>query len=489
MSDCFHIGRRALFALVMTLGAAGCAVHDVKTEPEAPVAIPERFTAGGAADSGAPSEERIETPDRWWRAFGDPQLDALVDRALDDNLDLRRAWTRLDQARAIARGASAASWPQITADAGLSRQRSVFNVGAPLGLISNTATTWTLGLGARYEVDLWRRIASTEDAAALDVRATREDLETAAMTISGRVTELWLGIVGERAGLALLERQEAVTRQFVELVEARFAQGLASALEVYQQRQQLAALTSQRPLIEARISGYRQQLALLLGKAPVEAPDIARATLPASPPAPKTGIPADVLGRRPDVRAAQLRVVAADHRVGAAIADRYPSLALSGRIGFQAPDLADFVDSWIWSLASSLTAPLFDGGRRSAEVDRAKAAMEDLLLGYGQVVLQALLDVEAALVNEARQRENLALQEEQLALAQKTLSEAQVRYANGLVDYLNVLTALRTVQQTEQSKLAAERQLLAYRVQLYRALGGAWTRDLEAPSRPKGDAK
>ncbi|TNF26234.1 MAG: efflux transporter outer membrane subunit [Deltaproteobacteria bacterium] len=486
MSVSFHL--RAV-ALSCALAAGGCAVHAVDTEPEAPVKVPDRFAGGAAGAAAAASEERIETPDRWWRAFGDSQLDGLVETALDGNLDLRRAWARLAQAQAIARGAASASWPQITADAGFTRQRSVFNIGGAVGTLSNTMSVWTLGLGARYEVDLWRKIASTEDATALEVRATREDLETVAMTISGRVTELWLGIVGERAGLALLDEQKAVAQQFLDLVQARFGQGLASALEVYQQRQQLAALEAQRPLVAGRIATYENQLAVLLGGAPGGAPEIARATLPPPPPAPTAPIPADVLGRRPDVRSAQLRVVAADYRVGAAIADRYPSLALTGRVGFQAPDLADFIDSWIWSLAASLTAPLFDGGRRAAEVDRTRAAMEDLLLGYGQVVLQALLDVEGALVNEARQRDNLALQDDQLDLARKTLNEAQVRYANGLVDYLNVLTALRAVQQLEQSKLAAERQLLGYRVQLYRALGGAWTRDLAAPAKAKGDAK
>ncbi|PKN56276.1 MAG: RND transporter [Deltaproteobacteria bacterium HGW-Deltaproteobacteria-14] len=492
MSDCFHISSRRRDALMVALGALGlssCAVHSVDATPEAPVAIPERFANDGGAASiplGGASEERIETPDRWWRAFGDPQLDGLVDQALSDNLDLRRGWTRLAQAQAVARGAAAASWPQISADAGVSGQRTVFNVGGPVGLISNTSSTYSIGLSARYEVDLWRKIASTEDAMALDVRATREDLETVAMTISGRVAELWLAIVGERAGLALLDEQEAVTRQFVGLVEARFGQGLASALEVFQQRQQLAALGAQRPLIEARIATSQQQLAVLLGEAPSAAPEVARATLPPAPPAPPSALPADLLGRRPDVRAAQLRVVAADYRVGAAIADRYPSLALSGRIGVQAADLADFIDSWIWSLAASLTAPLFDGGRRSAEVDRAEAAMQDLLLGYGQVVLQALLDVDNALVSEARQRENVALQQRQLELARQSLAEAQSRYANGLTDYLNVLTSLRTAQQSEQALLAAERQLLGYRVQLYRALGGAWTRDLKAPSHAHG---
>lgn len=473
------LGAALLFAGA-SIGVAGCSLHHVEEAPAPELDVPERYAAAAA------SEERIESRDRWWLVFGDPELDRLVEHALADNLDLKRGWARLAQVEAVMRGAESAQLPQITAEAGLSGQRSVFNLGGPIGLVSNTSATYALALGARYEVDLWGRVAAAVNAAEVDVKATRHDIEAAAMTLSGRVTELWLAIAGEREGLALLDAQTAVTRDLLELVELRFGQGLASSLEVFQQRQQLVSLEAQRPLIEGRLASLHHQLALLLGRPPGTIPDVARAALPDAAPPPASGVPADLLAQRPDVRAAQMRVVAADHRVGAAIADRYPSLTLSGRIGFQAADLADLVESWIWSLAANLVAPLFDGGRRSAEVDRARAALEDVLHGYGQVVLQALVEVEDALALEARQREHIARLDEQLELARASLEEAKTRYVNGLTDYLSVLTTQRALQQAEQAHLAAERQLLAYRVQVHRALGGTWTRTL-TPSTAQRD--
>jgi len=464
----------AAFAALAVLALGACSLHRVTDSPEVPVAVPDRYASQGEGDP----EGQVEPPDRWWEAFEEQELNALVDTILAGNLDLRRGFARLSQAEAIARGAEAGYWPTITADAGVSRQRQVFNLGEPLGFIANTTSTIGLGVGARYEVDLWGRVASMSRASDRDVEATRQDLETVAMTLSARATELWLAIVGERATLALLDAQEEVSRRFVELVELRFGQGMASALEVYQQRQQHLALEGQRPLVEARLEILSHQLAVLAGRAPGQLEPPAAAALPALPATPRTGLPAELLGRRPDVRAAQLRVVAADHRVGAAIADQYPQLSLSGRVGFQARDVASFLDSWIWNLAANLLAPLFDGGRRQAEVERARAHVEDLLGGYAQVVLQAILEVEEALVTERRQGEHLAKVAEQLVFARASLDEATARYVNGLSTYLNVLTALRAVQQAEQTHLATERQVLAARIQLYRALGGAWTAEL-----------
>ena len=479
----------SLLGLVLVAGAAGagCTVHHVDPRPAPPIALAERFAPGEA------SEERLEAPDRWWRAFGDAELDDLVASALAGSLDLRRAWARLAQVAAVAQAAESGAWPQLTADAGLGGTRSVFSIGPPVGTLTNEQASYTLGLGARYEVDLWGRVAATEAAAAVDLRATREDLEASAMTIAGRAVDLWLQIAGERAGLALLEAQVGVARELVGLVELRFGQGLASALEVLQQRQQVAALEAQRPLAVARLEVAAQQLAVLTGRPPTATPRVTRDRLPALPPAPTTGLPIDLLGRRPDVRAAQLRAVAADHRIAAAVADRYPALALTGRTGFQSFDLAELFERWVWSLAANLTAPLFDGGRRSAEVDRVEAVRDEALLAYGQVLLQAVLEVESALASERQQREHRAQVEVQVALARQALAEAQRRYVHGLTDYLSVLTTQRTVQQGEQALLAAERQLLATRLVLYRALGGAWTRELQPtapagpPAPPRGD--
>jgi len=460
---------RALAAL-LALTPVACSVHHVGDPPAPPLAapVPARFTE---ASEAAASEAPIE---RWWTQLEDPELDRLVAQALADNLDLRRAAARVAQAEAVARAADSGLLPRLNAQAGVSGARTVFNLGEPLGVRSTESASYTVSLSAAYEIDLWGRIGHAADAAARDVLASREDMSAAALSLSARVTDLWLQRTGERALLALIARQEDAAQKLVALVELRFAQGLAASQDVYQQRQSLAAVRAARPLALGRVAVVEHQLAILLGRPPGALTLADRDALPALPPSPPTGVPTDLLMRRPDVRAALQRITAADHRVGQAIAAQYPSLSLSASTGFQAPDLLALFEHWIWNLAANLLAPLFDGGQRSAEVDRARGALEELVTAYGQITLTALGEVEDALVQERRQADNVVDVEAQLALATLAHDEARVRYANGLATYLDVLTTERTLQQVEQALLQARRQLLTYRVQLHRALGGSW---------------
>ncbi|MEC9072711.1 MAG: TolC family protein, partial [Myxococcota bacterium] len=162
------------------------------------------------------------------------------------------------------------------------------------------------------------------------------------------------------------------------------------------------------------------------------------------------------------------------HRVGVAIADRFPALRIGGSTGFQDRDISELFTNWVWSLAANVVAPLFEGGRRAAEVERTRAVLEERLHQYGGVVLRALGEVEDALSGERRQKEHLSALSTQLDDARATLEEARRRYVAGLVDYLPVLTALQSVQQVERQAVSARRQCLSFRVQLSRALGGAW---------------
>lgn len=466
--------------LVAALSSA-CSLHNVEREVKPPLAtpLPERF-----------SELEVDgevTLDRWWTSFGDGELDTLVGHALRDNLDLRRSLARIAQAEALVRSAGGARLPSVSASAGVSGSRTVFNLGEPLGVRSNEAANFTLGLAASWEVDLFDRLGHLEDAASLELRASREDRQALMLSLVGRIADLYLQAVGERALIDLLVQQEASAKKLVSLVELRFSQGLATVADVYAQRQQLATLTAQRPLADARLTLARHQLATLLGRPPSALSLADTRALPALPPLPRTGVPSEVLMRRPDVRAALYRVTAADHRIGAAIAAQYPSLNLSASTGFQSPDLLDLFQRWVWNLAANIVAPLFDGGRRSAEVDRSEAVLEELVLAYGQVTLVALTEVESALAQESRQRQHIERLEEQLSLARLASSEAELRYANGLSSYLEVLTAQRTLQQSEQAILQARRQILAYRVQLHRALGGTWMEEAPASPNTMGD--
>jgi NodT family efflux transporter outer membrane factor (OMF) lipoprotein len=440
------------------------------------VAIPEGFSSSG-------SPKAYE--DRWWLSFEDPELDALVEQALADNLDLIQAWARLEQATVLARQAAAAQWPEIAIETGYSKSQANFSGGERLGTFSITTERIPLTIGAAYEVDVWKRIASLKRGAVLDMEATREDLESIAMTLAAQVAEAWFSLVEQSAQTRLLEEQQETGRTFLELTRLRFSQGLASALDVYQQRQQLAATRAEVPLVEAGKEVFRHQLAVLVGDPPRAFEPPETEALPALPPLPPTGLPSDLLTRRPDVRSAHLRLAAADHRVAAAVADRLPALRIGAETGYESRDfdeIENLFDNWIWSLFANITWPVFDGGRRKAEVDRNKAIVKEALGAYGKVMLQALQEVEDALIQERKQAEFLMELERQVQLAGDTLREARMRYANGLSDYLPVLAALESLQTVERSLITAERQLLSFRVQLYRALGGTWTLALEPPA-------
>jgi outer membrane protein TolC len=185
-----------------------------------------------------------------------------------------------------------------------------------------------------------------------------------------------------------------------------------------------------------------------------------------------------LLVQRPDLRGAQARVVAADHRLASAIADLLPAIRLSGSTGYQSPRFADLLESWAWNVAGSLSAPLFEGGRRWAEVQRSRAALTERLQSFASTLLVALREVEDALVQERKQKEYMNKLKSQLDIATANLREARGRYVNGLVEYLNVLTALSSYQNLEQQYLEAKRATFTYRVQLCRALGGSWSREI-----------
>ena len=253
---------------------------------------------------------------------------------------------------------------------------------------------------------------------------------------------------------------------------------MVSALDVYQQQQVIDQVRAQIPLVEAQESKLMNELSVLLGKAPRSPLVISRPDLPKLAPMPSTGIPADLLENRPDIKAAQLRLQSAGWNVSAARADRLPSLTLSARAIFENEHLDLLLDNWLLSLAANLTAPVFDGNRRAAEIDRTMAMKNENLAAYRQTILMAIREVEDALVTEARQKEHILELKQVIQTARKALDQATLRYRNGLTDYLPVLTQLLSVQDLERNLITQRATLLTNRISLYRSLGGTWTEDL-----------
>ena len=444
------------FLLVATM--LGCTRAPMRVS--APVSLPDSFSATGA--------ELL--PDRWWTSLPDPELHALIERAMLENFSLAAAWYRLDQARAIARRGGAPLYPQVSGAAGAARD---YNTALPRD--SRGRTTLDLGLSAGYEIDLWGGLRAERDAARLDALATREDLQSAAITLSGEIAETWYRLVEQRGQLVLLDGQREVDDKYLEVVTLKFRRGQAGAPDVLQQRELVASVEGERVRVELTIQLLEHQLAVLVGRPPgtlvVAPPDM----LPELPPMPETGLPAELVRRRPDVRAAELDVAAADRRVAAAIADRFPTLTLGLSTRTSAEKLSGLFDDWLTSLVADLVGPIVDGGRRKSEVERTEAVLRERVSTYGQGILVALREVEDALAEEAQQRRYIESLESQLELASQSTERVRDNYTKGAMDFTRYLTTLLEYQRLQRTVLAARRDLVLYRIGLYRALAGGWS--------------
>lgn len=457
--------RMALAASSLLL-ASGCALHQ-PTQVELPVVLPSEYKAQLSESAVEPSQSQ------WWLDFEDERLNQLMGELFAKNLDLAQAYARLEQVESMLQSSRSAQLPQVNIGGEVQRARQP-------GLIQDfTGDRQQLSVAAGYEIDLWGKLSSMSQAAEHDYLATQLDTETLYLSLSARMADLYFASVEQRAQLKLTEKTIASFADTAARVESRYRKGLAPAVEMYQARQSLSAASAARYLYEARLAEAEHALAVLLGKYPETDAENTLVILPDAPGLFTIGFPAELISRRPDLQAALKRVAAADARVAAAIANRFPSLSLSGGLGTIRQELtAGLLKGEFWSLLGQLALPVIDGGRRRAEVDRTEAQLAEAVAAYQQRVLEAFREVEDALANNyatSRRIERLA---ETARATGATLRLSTDRYLAGLTDYLPVLTAQRADFEAQRQLLAARRQVLADRISLARALGGSWMREL-----------
>lgn len=454
-------GWRLLPILLILPMVAACATGQKAVSP--PVAIPEAFSRSG----GAP------LPDEWWRVLGDRHLDRLIDEALSGNLSLKEAFDRLERARALARKSGAGVYPGLEATAKAAR-----TARKPLESSrterEGTTNSFSLGLAASYELDLWGRVRSGREAARLDALAAEQDVRAAAISLTAEVATVWYRLLEQRRQIELIDSQIKTDEEYLDLTILRFKKGQASATDILQQRQSLEAAKGEKIAAEASAKLLEHQLAILLGKAPGTTVIPGGAEFPLLPPLPDVGLPSELIQKRPDVRSAYLKVRAADRRVAAAIAERFPKISISANAETSGAEVRDLFQNWIATLAANLVAPLFDGGRRAAGVDQSKAEAEAALHAYGRTILSALKEVEDALVREAQQKKLVENLEKQLALSRASIKQIRDRYVHGDASFLRLLTGLIGHQNLERSLLRARRGLVECRIDLCRALAGGW---------------
>lgn len=437
---------------------SGCAT------PEPRQALPEQaapaFSGGGAA----------ELTDRWWTAFGDEALDERVERALSGNFSLVEAWERLNEANAVVRRERADRYPRLDGTAS-----GALREGSDVDQESQVA----LGLEASYELDLWGRIRSTVEAERLRAEATGADYHTAAITLSAAVVLTWYQLAEAHQQLELIASQLQTNETVLAVLEKRFAVGQSGSADVLRQRQLLEATREQAIVAQAGVEVFEHLLAVLEGRAPQEATEMVVSRLPRVPEAPSTGLPADLIQRRPDVLGAYLLLEASDKEVAAAVSDQYPRIDLAAALSTTAQSPSGLFESWLASIAGQIVAPLYDAGQRKAEVERAVAFRRQRLAAYGQTVLEAFREVEDALTLERYQVQRIRSLEDQLRLAESTYRQLRSQYLNGAADFIDVLIALNQQQALERDLLTAELDRVAFRISLYRALAGGFETPLE----------
>lgn len=469
--------RRALFVALLALmaaGTAGCAVgrHDIPEMTD----MPERFEDMGG----------VEIAERWWLDFDDAGLSAVIEEGLSGSPNLAMSWDRLSQAEALAHKAGATWWPSIGVDGTATRSRQWGDE-----IPESYSNSYSASGSASYEIDLWGRVRSTRQAAVFDLESSREDLRAAALSLSATIGSTWYLIAEGKAQVDVLSGQLETNRQMLEIVTLRFRGGHVGASDVLRQQQMVESGAGNLELAESRLEVLRNQLAVLLGRVPEERVDDSDSGLVGLPPLPDTGVPSELLQRRPDLKASEFDVAAASARLGVAVADRFPRISLSANVGTSGATTSDLFTNWLSNLIGNVTAPLLDGGTRKAEAERQAAAASEAYHRYRQTVLTALSEVENALVQESKQEVYLGSVNTQLELADAVLERTRDAYRGGQVDYLRVLEALTSQQALERQQLTARRELIGYRIDLCRALGGGWNprRSTEASAGTDGSTQ
>jgi len=440
---------------ITTLGVClltGCSNTDLIAEPE--LNFPAAFSASGSV---VPSST-------WWKELNRNEIDSLVELAFTNNPSIAATQARLRQADAVVRRASASLYPNVSGDASLGTSSTTRD-----GRTTSESTSG-VGLSASYEVDLWGRVRAGRDAAINSRDAVAMEVHASKQSLAGAVSTTWLQIAEQSERLDLLKKQLDTSIKALEILQLRARRGQSTSLDIAQQEQQVESLRGNIIVAESALIETQNALAILVGSAPGTVRTAATGGLPDIDTFPRTGVPAKQLNDRPDVYAAWLRVAAADRDVAAAIADRYPALAISARGESSAESAADLFDNWFANLAGNLIAPLIDGGARRAEVERSRGALDEALARYREVTLDAYGEVESAIVRERAQRAFLTSVRKQLEQARLAEERASRNYLRGQESYLRVLDAFTSRQILERTELATRREIAIERVNLYRAL-------------------
>lgn len=444
--------------------AGGCAVGPHYKAPQ-PAAVKYHATDPNL-ETNAPLDAR------WWKQFEDPVLDSLVDRTLQSNNSIRIARARLAESRAVYDERKLDRYPTVPVTA--SYQHSKEQIPG-FGDQRRNINTFTAGFDAFWEADLFGRVRHEVAAARADDQAFEADLHDVQVSVVSELARNYFELRGAQWRLGVAQRSLTNQRETLRLTQLRRDAGVGEEQDVASAAARVAAIDATIPSFEFEVSQAEYRLAVLTGTRPGELnADLTPREYPAIAKALPIGDPGELLQRRPDVRAAERRLAAATERQGVAVAGLFPTVSVSGFVGFLAGRGSLFFtpDSRAWSVSPSLSWSAFDLGRARAHVRGSSAATEESLASYEDTVLRALEETESALANYHAQQERLIRLNDQARESKRAADIARLRYREGVVDFLQLLDAERTQLQAEDGVAESEKDVYVAVIALYKALGG-----------------
>ncbi len=469
------LGRGIGTVLLGALALAGCSVGPDYHRPPPPAA-PAAWKTPSPWKEGQPRDTEIKL--QFWLMFEDPVLTALEQDATTNSPDVRAAFERLEQARAVARITQADLFPSVSFDPNFNRTYysagRTSQPGSPV--IGYTGNQFNAPVDLSYEVDLWGRVRRSFRSAREQAQATAAAYQNVLLSLQANVAQTYFVIRSVDLDRRVLGEAIDLRRKNLALVESLHQGGADSALDVAQAETELFSAQAELVALQLRRAQLENALAVLCAKAPAGF-SLAETTRFYRPPAVPVGLPGDLLERRPDVAEAERAMAAASEGIGVAKAAYFPSIQLTGSAGTESVELKDIFnwESRAWSMGPNVSLPLFEGGRIRADVRRAKAAYEEAVALYRSQVLTAFHEVEDSLVAVRLLKEEFDTQMRAVAGARKSADLSRLRYKEGLASYLEVVVADRTLLENQITAYELNGDQIVATVQLIKALGGGWT--------------
>ena len=461
--------------LALSLALSACAIGPDYQRP--PLQTPAQFKQIEGWTQAKPGD--VLERGSWWQLYGDSELNALVERLNISNQNLAASEAQYRQARALVRGARAAFYPSLSSSAGATRSSqgsgSNNNSGSTTTSTGDISKTYELGLNAAWELDIWGKLRRSLESSRAGFEASAADLAALKLSLQSELVQNYLQLRVLDDQQRLLDATVAAYARSLKLTENQYNAGIVPKSDVSQALTQLKSTQAQAIDLQWQRAQLEHAIAVLIGVPPSELSIAVREQLPVLPTIP-VALPSQLLERRPDVAAAERRVMAANADIGVAEAAWYPDLSISASGGYRGSSFADWIDlpNRFWSLGPQLALTLFDGGARSAELERTEAAYDQTVAQYRQSVLDSFREVEDYLVQLRVLQQEAGVQQEALDAARESLRLIENQYRAGTVDFNSVVNVQATALNNERSNLTLLGSRLTASVQLIAALGGGW---------------